>query len=518
MEKCTIETDVRLSKSALWRLQQAAYCQFGPQAWSEKGVPFYLTSNPYTARLYALIASAWLRDCANKGSATPLDCTEPVYILDLGAGTGRFGYLFLKQLLELLSTKPLQSIQICYVMTDIAENNLTFLEEHPYLQAYIKEGLLDFTYYHHATANAPLELRKSKQILSPETIVNPLMLIGNYFFDTIPQDLFRVRHGKLEEGHVTIQIPKDNTIESVNMDDPLLIQHLECSFDYVPLETSSNYYPGFPAANSVLEFYNQCFDNIPFLFPIGAFQSLQYFQYLSKGRLFLLAGDQGVSSEEQVKKWGEPKIALHGSFSISVSYHAIAHYFRIGGGFALLTTQPDPLFTIITAGLGSPLEKYPETKLAFRIYMEHFEPKDYWNIVHYSEQEWRTPSIEYLLLLLKLGNWDPMNLNSFFQVIRSLLPTATPENKEQLAIAIGKVWENFYPVSPSEGDFVLNLGVLYFDMQMYQESLEFFKKAIDLCGERIDLLKNIAACYRALHDPDSAKYFLEKALEIKGFG
>ena len=80
-EQIVLEKGVRLSKSILWGLQTAAYCQFGPDAWSSKEVPFYITSNPYIARQYAYVVLGYLRDCFAPNAATPIDLSQPIYIL-----------------------------------------------------------------------------------------------------------------------------------------------------------------------------------------------------------------------------------------------------------------------------------------------------------------------------------------------------------------------------------------------------------------------------------------------------
>ncbi len=60
MIKDILEEDQRLSQSLLWKLQETAYGQFGIQAWSCQGVPFYITSNSYTAKCYAHVALGFL--------------------------------------------------------------------------------------------------------------------------------------------------------------------------------------------------------------------------------------------------------------------------------------------------------------------------------------------------------------------------------------------------------------------------------------------------------------------------
>ena len=222
-----IEHNQRLSQSKLWELQTAAYCQFGPRAWGEKGVPFYITSNPFIARQYAQLVLGYIRDGLSPQAKTPIDPSEPIYILDLGAGTGRFGFLFIKYFVDLMARLPHLNIKIRYVMTDIALSNINFWRSHPFLQSMIKEGFLDFAYYHHDEESKPLELIVSGEILSPDALRNPLVVIANYFFDTIPQDLFVVREGQVMEGRITLSVLQSEKTYGLSLTDPQIIDHLK---------------------------------------------------------------------------------------------------------------------------------------------------------------------------------------------------------------------------------------------------------------------------------------------------
>src|SRR5262249_27557883 len=151
----------------------------------------------------------------------------------------------------------------------------------------------------------------------------------------------------------------------------------------------------------------------------------------------------------------DPFISKHSSFSISVNYHAIALFFRYAGGMSVFTTYPEPLFVVIAAALGGDRDQYPETTLAFRTPIDYFEPNDYLKIVNCSDKEWLQPTLESILLILKLGNWDPANFHHFFERIRALLPKASSEEKERLVQVIYNIWDRFYPVSELEGGFVM---------------------------------------------------------------
>lgn len=493
-ERRFLEERQKFSQSTLWALQSEAYCQFGPDAWINKGVPFYLTSNPYTAKQYAAVVLGFIRDGLRSGSPTPLDLAQPIYIFDLGAGTGRFGFLFLKELFSAIELLWPSRLKVRYIMTDIALSNIAFLEKHPSLQKYIREGVLDFAYYHHGmNVEEPIRLKLSQKVLDPEQVRNPVILIANYFFDTIPQDLFRIRDGKLEEGVVTTSICSTKNLGLMKASNPSLIEQLECEYDYIPL-SKMDYYEN-PAWNRLLESYLEQFDNVTFLFPLGALQSIEYFSTLSQKRLLLLAGDQGVCTKDQVQEWGEPKVSRHGTFSIAVSYHALALFFQQQGGAGLLTTFSDPIFVVLTGILGAIRERYPETDLAFRNHLDAFEPQDYWSLVKAIEDRLETFSPEYLLKLIRLGNWDPMNFHLFFDAIRKSLPRMERSLQKELEMTMHQVWENFYPVSESESGFLLNLGVLFYELKNYESALLFFQRALVLSEKDPAALKNIAACY-----------------------
>ncbi|MCE5318136.1 MAG: tetratricopeptide repeat protein [Parachlamydia sp.] len=513
-EQIVLEDKARLSKSILWGLQTAAYCQFGPDAWGSKAVPFYITSNPYIARQYAYVVLGYLRDCLAPNSATPIDLSHPVYIFDLGAGTGRFAYLFLKTLLMICGVLRKDELKICYVMTDIARSNIDYWMRHPFLENFVEKGVLDFACYYHAEKDPNLHLRASNRSLNPETVHNPVVVIGNYFFDTIPQDLFTVKDGKLLEGQVTLSMDKSDMTEALLPTDPEVIRHLNYTFDYAPIEQIEGYYPDFPELHQILKVYASRFENIPFQFPVGAFETIRFFKELSHGRLLLLAGDQGRCTESQMQQF-EPYIAKHSSFSLSVNYHAIAMYFRHCGGMSLLTTYPEPLFVVVAATLGAEKDKYPETTLAFRTHIDYFEPNDYLKIVNCTETQWLEPTLESIFLILKLGNWDPVTFNHFFERIRELVPKAATEERESFVQVIYNIWDRFYPINIQDGAFVMNLGVVLYDLERYPEAIAFFQRALDLGYENEMIYGNLAASYSALKDFSKAIEWKEKAESVK---
>jgi hypothetical protein len=502
-----LEKGTRLSESKIWALQYDAYCQFGVEAWSKQGVPSYMTSNSFIAKNYAHTVLGFLRDCI---AQSQLDSSHPIYILDLGAGTGRFAYQFLQELLRLISSMSWSGLKICYVMTDIAEGNIAFWRKHPYLQGYFDSGVLDCAFYYHAQSD-PIQLIVQGKELSKATVVNPMVLICNYYFDTIPQDMFRVdKGGSLQEGRVTVSV-NENQVKAKNSEGPDIINSLRSTYSYHPIPDVESYYPE-KELNDLLETYRRKFEGCHFLFPIGALRTLRYFIDNVQSRLLLVAGDQGVSSEEQVRQWGEPTLSLHGSFSMAVSYHAIAAFFEQLEGKALTTSFPDPIFVVMAGLLGEEAGmSFPETSLAFREHVDSFEPSDFWKAVSLTEEEWPSPPLEQVLLLVKLGNWDAVCFHAFFPLIREWLPKAAQKQRERVLKTIELVWEHFYPVAASEGDFVMNLGVLLFDIKCYAEALTFFERSTRIFGRNPKALRNMARCNKLLGNQQLAEDLLRES-------
>src|SRR5437762_11532711 len=132
---------------------QSFFDQRRVTAWSQGTVPHYITGNPFIADAYAKVVFGFFRDCraVDRVEASPgfpaLDRSQPVYIIELGSGSGRFGFYFLKNLLDLHNRAGHKDISFKYIMTDFTERNVGFWNSHPALQSFIGQGVLDFACY-----------------------------------------------------------------------------------------------------------------------------------------------------------------------------------------------------------------------------------------------------------------------------------------------------------------------------------------------------------------------------------
>src|SRR5438270_8077242 len=172
-----LEKDVPLSQSVIWGLQRDFYAQRGLKAWNQDLVPSYITNNPFIAEIFAGIVAAFVQDCMFSAQCgyQSLSAEDPLRILELGAGTGKFSYLFLRKLIPLLQRQNLPQQLVRYCMTDTSESLITEWRANAYLQEFVSSGVLEFTVFQAGEEHQSLQTR------------GPLVVIANYVFDSLPQ-------------------------------------------------------------------------------------------------------------------------------------------------------------------------------------------------------------------------------------------------------------------------------------------------------------------------------------------
>lgn len=80
------------------------------------------------------VLHGFIKDCMGPGNKIPLDVNEPLYIIELGTGSGKFSFYMLKALEEMKSVCDFPMNKIVYVMTDFTETNFDYWATHPSLK------------------------------------------------------------------------------------------------------------------------------------------------------------------------------------------------------------------------------------------------------------------------------------------------------------------------------------------------------------------------------------------------
>ncbi len=500
-----VERPEPLSRSLLWRLQRNFYDRAGVQAWTEGIVPHYITSNPWIADGYARVVLGWLRDGVAAGTIDP---AAPVHIVELGCGPGRFGYLFLHRLLDLLGRSSLAHLRVRYVLTDFTESNLDVLRSHPSLQTLVAAGVLDFARYDAGTDDE-MSLSHSGDVLAPGSLRNPLAVIANYLFDGLPQDCFFFDDGgALERGLVSLVSPRPEPIR----DDPEILERVEIHWSRRAV-VGAPY--GEPDLDRLLAHYGERLRSTALLFPVGALRCLRNLALLSGGRLLLLSADKGYCEEALLHGREEPGFAIHGSLSMMVNYHAIGQFFHAEGGDFLAATPLSTGLQVVAGLLGMP-DGSAEARLAFDDAVERRNPDDFFSLKIAVETGYSSLALPQLLAWLRLSGWDA---NVFLGCLPFLVSWVEAEatsaaEREDLRAAALRVWETYFPLREAR-DLAFHVGALLCQLGDYAAALPCFESSLALYGPNPATLYNLGLCYFSLGQLDEAEACVDEALNAE---
>jgi hypothetical protein len=489
-----LESGARLSQSLLWKLQRNYFSQAGIDAWGSATVPHYITCNAFIAEAYARVVLGWMRDCA------PMcDANEPIYLAELGAGSGRFAYLFLLRLRALLGKSPLAGRRFVYVMTDFTDESLQFWRGHPALKPFVEEGSLDFARFD-IERDEQLQLVESGRTL--ERTVNPMAVLANYYFDSIPMDAFYVSDGQLYECLATLTVPDDKAPASPTADDAGLIANVELSYEDRP--AADDYY-GDAEIDAILQRYRKLIKKGGLKFPTSSLHCCRIFSRISGDRWLLLSGDKGTVHEDTLDNQKRPGLAVHGSFSMNVNYHALGQLFVNRGGHVHTMDHHHQSLNVVAFTMGTP---HLETAAAFSQNVENFGPDDYF-VLRKQMESAEEMKLEPALAMFRLSGADP-------RMLRHLLPTFRKHGpksgvKRELLELVRRAWEQYFHIG-EEHDIAFSAGVLVFELGDYELCIELFMASIALYGIDAGSAYNLALAHNRLKRPQDAWHWARQAL------
>jgi SAM-dependent methyltransferase len=330
-----VETARPLSQSAIWKLLREFYTARGIDAWGGGPVPFLVTNHPRRALGYARFVAAWIETWRQHHR---LSLQQPVHVIELGAGTGQFALHFLRAWWS--NSGPPTRQPMRYILTDLPPRNVEFWRKQGLLLEFARDGRLDFARFD-ALAPGPLRLEHAGEVLSP-SMARPVVLIANYFFDSLPTDWFRSKDGQLREWYVELtaasaragphRVPKERYIEM-----PVHgTRYRDERFQQILEGMHRRNLPGFP-------------------FPLAGLQCLDWWVHQTGGRLLAIMSDKALTGEADFRRCDRPRIQRHGSQSIMVNFSAFVDLCQAQGGQALVgPTRGVPLETAVLAwGLGA---------------------------------------------------------------------------------------------------------------------------------------------------------------------
>ena len=492
------------AQSTLWELQQDYFTAMGVDAWRLGEVPHYVTSNPRMAQTYAELVLALWRDCYR---LNPEAQTEPFYICELGAGSGRFAFHFLKRLTRLCQQAAILPTTFCYIVTDVAEQNLAYLDEHPCLQPFFDKELLDLALFDVNQSNQ-FYLQRCQHVIARDSLNHPLVVIANYLFDSIPQELFYIDEQQISQCLVALSTYTD----PADVDWAELLGHVHCDYDYQLLTELP--YAEEPYLQQILGEYQQTLTDTHLLFPVSGLRCLHRLQALSRSGLLLLSADKGHHCLSNLEGGSSPSLATHtGCFSLSVNYHALKRFCEQGEGVALFPSQQHNHINIGCLLLLKEAEQYQQTIGAYAHHVVEFGPDAFYSIAKHARQDISTMCVRDILAYGQLSLYDAHLFACYVPRLLELIPELQPHEWEGVRTAIDSVWDLYFPIG-EERDLADSLACLLFEMGDYRGALTYLTYSIELYGEHNDVRYQMARCYQALNQDEQATQFLQQVLIV----
>ncbi len=510
-----LEADVSLSHSAIWRLQWDFYAQRGLKAWTEDMVPSYITNNPFIAEIYAQIVAGFLVDCMEHAQreSRPLSTENPLRILELGAGTGKFAYLFLRKITALLQAKNIAPQILRYCMTDCSDTLLIDWRANRYLAEFVDRGILEFELLRGDEENTSRFFR-GKNPEPAKQANGPLVVIANYVFDSLPQDAFIISDGKISEALVTTTTNASAAPSGSEERSVPLLSGLQLAFKNAPLPPDRY---ADRSWNDILEQYRCRVPAATVLFPCAALKMLQQLVNSSDGRMLVLAADKGFTHEEDLAfSQGPPTLEFHASnhcFSQVVNFDAISKYFAGNGGEAYLPQKHFSSLSICVFVQRRPGDAFPTTGKAYEQALAGFGPDDLFALMSWLNAHLEETSVLQALALLRLTRWDTTALLRLFPVIARQLRNVSAE-RHDLRHAVLSTWANHYPISPGENVLAFNCGVILLELRFFADALAMFKTSEQIFGRSAATSYNLGLCALGLDRPAEALAFMIEACDL----
>jgi hypothetical protein len=486
------------SKSPIWDLQRRYFEEQGIEAWRDSEVPYYITNNSLLANAYVEMVFGFLKDWARDGN----DVKEPIYLLEVGGGTGRCAYFMLKSLesLYMLTTESLPPIR--YIWTDLPQKNVDFCASHPRFATFVQNETLDFARFDVEQDNE-LYLIHSKKLITTSSLTQPIIVIANYFFDSIPQDLFFFRNGQAFECQVSLEQPEPENTDSITES----LTNLQLKYGYLRVETidTGNHYK-----DQLLEEYQKQIATSHVLVPFVGFDVLERIRRFSQVGFMLLSADKGPCNLQELDGLDTPKLVTHGSFSLNVNYHAMGYLYELQQGKAHFPTHKQSHLNTVCLLMVPNADAFGETRQAYARYVDRFSPDDYFQLKKAFFRHLDHMDFHEILSFLRLSCNDPRLYVQCLPRLLKLSSELRDADKHTLFTLTEQVWDWYYDIGDQE-DLAFLIGTLLYQMDFYEEAIGFYQNSLQKDGP---LYYNMGICYYRLMKDEECLVCMELSLGL----
>ncbi|WP_169088244.1 SAM-dependent methyltransferase [Paenibacillus sp. PL91] len=490
----------RFSEAPIWELQRAYFEEQGIEAWQNEEVPQYITNNPVIATAYAEILFGFLQDRARLGHLA-----EPVTILELGAGSGRLAFQVLKELGELIDYAGIALPPYRYVMSDLPVKNMAYWQQHPSLKPFVQQGILDFAKFD-AVHDAELHLTQSGDTIKKASLKQPLLIIANYFFDSIPQELIYVDEGNIFECRVSLTLPDEGEA-------PAALDMLERMVPEYHYRRAAEYEQKSYPYLDVIELYKQKLEDSHILFPETGLDCLERLGQLSQEGFALLTADKG---DHRLDNWAfaePPKLIHHGSFSLTANYHAIQQAFERKGAWSHFTEHHYKNLNVGCILMLQSPTSYANTRLAYRRFVDRFGPDDFFSMKLWFDEHLDQLGLAQMLAFWRLGRYDAQLFLQSAKRMLLLVPDTGEEEMEDLRQGIHLMWAGYYPMNEKH-DLALDCAVLLYQLELYEDARVFFERSLSENEGTAETLYSMAICCYELERETEELAYAQRVLTL----
>lgn len=494
----SVQKKTLFSESIIWQLNRDFYHQNGIAAWTKGIVPHEITNSSLASTTYAELIFAFLKDLAAEGVTD-----EIVYILELGAGHGKLCYKILQHLDELVADDHEVYNNYCYVLSDIVEENLSFLSDHPKLQKYFDREILDVAYFD-AVSSQDLMLQKSARTINAAELNLPILTLANYFFDSIPSELYYFG----SEEVFSCSVSADSMTDPKGMDAQELIKHLELTFHKSPLSDpilKNKVY------NEILNLYSGEDSDTYILFPKVALECLSNISALSSEGMVLLTMDKGYKELQELARRVQPDLVKHGSFSLWVNFHAMSQFCIKSGGYSMFDSSTNLSIELGCLFFTEASRKFPQLEQMYRKHSRHLNLEDFNIMKKFVFKNVTRANLSEVLGLLRLSSYDSGIFIKLLPSIKQLSKQISFKQRSRLRQTIDHVWTSHYPIK-LDYDLSYELGGLMYDLGYYAEALVYFDSSMKEFGNKVDVNYNQILCHFQLRQDE---LFHQKLKEAK---
>lgn len=464
----TVEQPCRIGKAPLWRNALNIYKDNPGSLWNGKGVPHRVTCSRSVAFSYANAIA----------QISKLHPGEDISVVELGIGSGKFT----KKLLSALSQAPLTG-SVRYVAHDCSERALERLSENLGTDSSISISDIKFI----AGDITDEDVRAS---ISSRTDGRLTIYVANYFFDSLPFDIFEISGPSLKLGHIDL--------ESLD----------ETTWRYAFRDAQASEIPDQLA--EILYRVSNEHDLSKLPMSLVSFEVLESLFTASSEPSYWLIADKFLEAEA-FRASGKVSVEGHQTVSAPVFLPGmVATLERFGCRTARLFSS-DPL-SLVVAGRGANDEAMEAICGAIVSDLRDLSYVEIDRLVQTVEAHENAGGL--LPHALRLSHCDPAAFRQLSSGLRRYAAEALPEDRRsKFCEELESVWQDAFG-EEDYPDLCFEIGTVFHSMGEYERAIHYYSKSLTLDGVDVRTLCNLASCSANLGHLDDARSIVREAQKI----